>query len=465
MKPVNRTKQKRQYIWFAVISYVLVLFVGCHVGRVEFVDITSFEDVMTHIATHPFDIFPIKWDIMGTAAMLGLIPPLLIHAEYLRRRDLRPTVESGSARWNEDMKAYNKDFVELRVYIPKFLKNLLEKLATLPIIGNLFDRLLESLGNRFAKPDRTPGVRNMIFSNDVYLGMDGRKTDRNCNNLIIGGSGTGKSRYEVKPNILQANCSYVITDPSGELLETMGGYLKNQGYELRVFNLVQMDHSNCYNPFHYIRNEQGVLTMINALIRNTTPKGSSTNDPFWEKAETALLQACCFYLVSECNPEDQNFSNVMKLLRCASAVEGQEDVDSTLDILMNDLKAKNPEHIAVLSYAVFKSAGGGKTAQSILISCQTRLQTFNLSAIKNLTNTDNIDLGSIGDKKVALFCTTSVNDSAFNFLVSLMYTQLFETLYYHAETDSETCPGMRLPVHVRFLLDEFAKDVKFAKVA
>ena len=214
-----------------------------------------------------------------------------------------------------------------------------------------------------------------------------------------------------------------------------------------------MEHSNCYNPFHYIRNEQGVLTMINALIQNTTPKDSHKGDPFWEKAETALLQACCFYLQSECNMEDRNFSNVMKLLRCCRADEGHEDEDSTLDIMMNDLKEKNPEHIAVLSYAVFKSAGGGKTAQSILISCQTRLQTFNLTAIKNLTNTDNIDLGSLGDKKVALFCTTSVNDSAFNYLISLMYTQLFETLYFHAET---ACPGMRLPVHVRFLLDEFA---------
>ena len=214
-----------------------------------------------------------------------------------------------------------------------------------------------------------------------------------------------------------------------------------------------MDHSNTYNPFNYVRNEEGILTMINALIKNTTPKGSSPSDPFWEKAETALLQACCFYLQSECNPEDRNFSSVMKLLRCASAIEGQENVDSTLDIMFNDLKAKDPEHIGVLSYAVFKSAGGGKTAQSILISCQTRLQTFNLTAIKNLTNTDNIDLGSIGDKKVALFCTTPVVDSTFNYLVALMYTQLFETLYYHAETQ---CKGMRLPVHVRFLLDEFA---------
>ena len=301
--------------------------------------------------------------------------------------------------------------------------------------------------------DKSPGSKNMIFSNEVYMSMDGRKTFRNNNVLCIGGSGTGKSRFFLKPNALQANCSYVITDPSGELLETLGKPLKELGYEIRVFNLVQMEHSNCYNPFHYIRNEEGVLVMINALIKNTTPKDSHSNDPFWEKAETALLQACCFYLVSECTKEDQNFANVMKLLRCASAVEGQENVDSALDILFKDLEAKDSEHIACQCYRIFKSAGGGKTAQSILISCQTRLQTFNLTDIKNLTNIDNIHLGDIGDKPVALFCITPAADTTFNYLIALLYTQLFETLYFHAENH---CKGKRLTHHVRFLMDEFA---------
>ncbi len=259
-------------------------------------------------------------------------------------------------------------------------------------------------------------------------------------------------RFFVKPNLLQANCSYVITDPSGELLETMGSYLERMGYEVRVFNLVQMDHSFCYNPFHYIRDDNGVLTMITALIKNTTPEGKSSNDPFWEKAETALLQALCFFLQSECNPEDRNFTNVMKLLRCAEVREGQEDYDSTLDIMFKDLKAKDPEHIAVRQYAVFKQAAG-KTAQSILVSCSVRLTVFNMQSIANLTGTDSVDLASIGDRKVALFCITPTADTTFNFLVAMMYTQLFETLYHHAETG---CKGKRLPVHVRFLLDEFA---------
>lgn len=453
MTPINRKRQRRGYLLAGAGVFLAFFFLTCHIGKVGFEDATSILAGLEHMTEHPLDIFPINWEVVQGLAPLGLLPSLLIYAEYLRKRDLRPSVESGSAQWNENIKGYNKQYAQLRVVVPKPLMAINKVLFRIPLVGKLYQAIWKKLEKNFGVLDRSPETRNMIMSNDIYLCMDGRMTRRNCNVLIIGGSGTGKSRFCVKPNMLQANCSYVITDPSGELLETMGTYLKNIGYEVRVFNLVQMEHSNCYNPFHYIRNEQGVLTMINALIQNTTPKGANKGDPFWEKAETALLQACCFYLQSECNPEDRNFSNVMKLLRCCSAVEGREDEDSTLDIMMNDLKEKNPEHIAVLSYAVFKSAGGGKTAQSILISCQTRLQTFNLTAIKNLTNTDNIDLGSLGDRKTALFCTTSVNDSAFNFLVSLMYTQLFETLYYHAETE---CKGMRLPVHVRFLLDEFA---------
>ena len=453
VKPVNRQEQKKTYFLIEMGVYFAVVYLSLHIGKIGFESVEDISNIVNHAFTHPFDVFPINMSVLSGALLLGLIPPLLIHTEFLRRRDQRPGVENGSAQWNEDLKGFYQKYTEMRVKLPGFVQEINKKVAKIPVIGWIWRAFMKWLEKTLGTVDKRPESKNMIFSQEIYMSMDTRKTRRNNNILIMGGSGTGKTRFIMDPNLLQANCSYVITDPSGELLENMGGYLRDMGYEIRVFNLVQMDHSNCYNPFHYIHSQNGVLTMLNALIKNTTPKGSSPSDPFWEKAETALLQACCFYLQSECNEEDRNFSNVMKLLRCASAVEGQEDVDSTLDILFNDLKEKDPEHIAVLSYAVFKSAGGGKTAQSILISCQTRLQTFNLDAIKNLTNTDNIDLNSIGDKKVALFCTTSINDSAFNYLVSMMYTQLFETLYFHAETE---CPGMRLPVHVRFLLDEFA---------
>lgn len=470
MKPINRHKQQQNYLFLGLGIYALIVFVCLHMGRLavegDTEGLQTLVAALDHAVAQPFDIFPINKEYLFNGLFVGALAPLLIHSEYLRKRDLRPSVENGSARWNEDMEKYNEKYVELsygwpkafeKIGILKKLKELLVKLnkiiSKIFFIGTIWTMISKALSKKTAKPTQGSGSKNMIFTKDVFMSMDTRKTRRNNNVLVIGGSGTGKSRFMVKPNMLQANCSYIITDPSGELLETMGGFLEQEGYEIRVFNLVQMDHSNCYNPFHYIRNQEGVLIMINALIKNTTPKGSSSSDPFWEKAETALLQAICFYLVSECNEEDQNFSSVMKLLRCAKAVEGQEDVDSTLDIMFKDLAAREPEHIAVQSYAVFKSAGGGKTAQSILISCQTRLQTFNLDAIKNLTDIDNIDLGSVGDKKVALFCITPSADTTFNYLVALLYTQLFETLYFHAETQ---CAGKRLKHHVRFLLDEFA---------
>ena len=448
--------------------YVLLIYCGFHFGHVlqgGEINAELLIAALEHCVDSPLELFPTHWETVGKFAVLGTLAPLLVYTQYLRERDLRPMVESGSARWNEDLKKFYQTYTEMTNWPKLFESNKTLRsikdgiikfnnfMVKLPLIGALYKPLVEKIAMMFRRPQTETGNKNMIFTKEVYMSMDGRKTQRNNNACVIGGSGAGKSRFLVKPNVLNANCSMVITDPSGELLETMGGFLVQEGYELRVFNLVQMDHSNCYNPFHYIRNQEGVLIMINALIKNTTPKGSNTSDPFWEKAETALLQAICFYLMSECNPEDQNFSNVMKLLRCAKAAEGQEDVDSTLDILFNDLKEREPEHIAVQSYAVFKSAGGGKTAQSILISCQTRLQTFNLDAIKNLTSTDNIDLGSIGDKKVALFCITPSADTTFNYLIALMYTQLFETLYFHAETEVK---GKFLKSPVRFLLDEFA---------
>lgn len=457
-KPTNRRQMRNRYMLTGALLYLGALYLGARLGAISAanggsVDIVT---VLDQIAANPLGIFPLQWDAIGTAAFMGLIPPLLMYTDYLRKRNLRPGEEKGSATWNENKQRFYKKYAETCSRLPRALMQPLKKLSKIPVLGILFGALYSILDTNTLVLDQRPGSKNMIFSDDIFMSMDTRKTRRNNNVIVFGGSGTGKSRFYVKPNLLQANCSYVITDPSGELLETMGQFLIDQGYELKVFNLSQMEHSNCYNPFHYVRNQEGVLTMINALIANTTAKGSSKGDPFWEKAETALLEACCYYLMERARPTERNFSNVMKLLRCASAVEGQEDVQSPLDIMFADLQKKNPESIACQQYAVFKSAGGGKTAQSILISCQTRLQHFNLQAVKKLTSTDDIDLGTVGDKKTALFCIIPVADVSFNFLVSLLYTQLFETLYFHAENDKEACPGLRLPVHVRFMLDEFA---------
>ena len=455
-KPINRRAQKNRYRILGWFTYAAILYFALHLSHASDVEANALLEAMDHAFASPLDVFPIQWSFMARAAIVGLLAPLLVYTEYLKKRDLRPSEENGSARWTEDLRKYYRKYAETTVNWPRpfswLIRPLDQVLRKIPLFGKLYTVLFDFLFRNFLAPDKAPGSKNMIFTKEIYMSMNTRKTRRNNNILVIGGSGTGKSRYVVKPNLLQANCSFVITDPSGELLETMGGYLEHQGYEVRVFNLVQMDHSFCYNPFNYIRDDNGVLIMITALIKNTTPKGSSTADPFWEKAETALLQALCFYLQSECNPEDRNFTNVMKLLRCAEVREGQENYDSTLDILFKDLKAKNPEHIAVRQYAVFKQAAG-KTAQSILVSCSVRLTVFNMQSIANLTGTDTIDLASVGDKPVALFCITPTADTTFNFLVAMMYTQLFETLYYHAETE---CKGKRLSHHVRFLLDEFA---------
>jgi len=414
-KPIDQNAAKQRYRLLAGGCYLMIVLYFCHWGYLKNQGADSSAlllEALGHMANHPLKIFPIDIRSLLYGLAVGALAPLIAHTEYLRHRDLRPNIENGSARWNTEKKNYVKKYVDT--------------------------------------PYQGTGSPNMILGKDLYLSMDTRKTQRNCNIMCIGGAGTGKSRGLIKPNILQANCSYVITDPSGELLESTGDFLRKQGYEIRVFNLVDMRHSDRYNPFRYIRNQEGVLVMINALVKNTTPKGSRSSDPFWEKAETALLEALCFYVLAVLPEGEQNFSTVMRLLRLAEAPDGQASV---LDQLFADLASKDPNHIAVTSYAVFKSAGGGKTAQSILISCQTRLHTFNLDAIRSLTDTDNIDLGSIGDRPVALFCITPTADTTFNYLVALMYTQLFEMLYHHAETE---CTGRRLPYHVRFLLDEFA---------
>ena len=415
-KPVDRRQLKRRYTYQAVGLYLLIVLFFCHWGYMtaEMPDAAGPEQillVLEHMVQHPFQLLPMDRKFLAYGLLIGVIAPLMVQTEYLQRRDLRPAVENGSAKWNENWKGFQKQFTER------------------PALGS--------------------GSRNMIFAESIYMSMNTRKTMRNNNALVIGGTGTGKSFFVVIPNFMQANCSFVVTDPSGELLESVGTFLEEEGYEVRVFNLVQMEHSDTYNAFHYIRKEEDVLVMVDTLIKNTTPPESRSGDPFWEKAETALLVAISFLLLEQ--PEEyRNFSTLMGFLRLAEADEGEV---SKLDYVFENFAKTQPNHIAVTSYAVYKAAGTGKTAQSILISCQTRLQMFNLKAVQGLTNTDTLDLGSMGDKKVALFCIMPTGNTTFNCLLSMMYTQLFDALYFHAETE---CPGKRLKYPVRFLLDEFA---------
>ena len=293
-------------------------------------------------------------------------------------------------------------------------------------------------------------TNNLLLTQHFRMGLDGYKHKRNLNVLVVGGSGAGKSRTYAIPNIMQCNCSMVITDPKAELLRKTGGVLERNGYEVRVFDLINPETSWCYNPFAYVWDDKDVLKLINNLIRNTTPKGAQSSDPFWEKSETALLQALMLYLLHEAPPEEQNFPMIMEMLGSAQVKEDDEDYQSPLDILFERLEMRDPESIAVKQYAIYKQAAG-KTAKSILISVGVRLAAFNLKQIANLTCTDELDLYSIGEKKVALFCCIPDADTSMNYLVGMIYSNLFQTLYYVADRKY----GGRLPIPVHCIMDEW----------
>ena len=292
---------------------------------------------------------------------------------------------------------------------------------------------------------------NKILTRHVRLGLDTHKHRRSLNVLVIGGSGAAKARSYVKPNILEANTNYVITDPKMEVLTATGGWLKSKGYDIRVLNLVNLEESDGYNPFRYLRDEKDVLKLVNNLIQATTPKGSHESDPFWTKAETALLQAIILMLFQEAPEYEQNFSMVMRVLEYAEVREEDDEYLSPLDLLFQAMERENPESVALRQYKVFKQSAG-KTAKSILVSAAVRLAPFNLPQIRAITDHDDMDLYTLGEKKCALYAVIPDNDNTFNFLVSLLYSQAFQTLYYSADQIHHGA----LPRHVHFVLDEFA---------
>ena len=300
------------------------------------------------------------------------------------------------------------------------------------------------------KYSQKPYSQNILLTQNFRISLDTHKHRRCLNILVVGGSGAGKSRGFALPNIMQCCCSMVITDPKAELLRKTGGLLEKKGYEVRVFDLINPDTSFCYNPFEYVHDDKDVLRLISNLIQNTTPKGSQSSDPFWEKSETALLQALMLYLLHEAPPEEQNFAMIMEMLGSAQVKEEDEDYESPLDILFDRLEMRDPESIAVKQYHIYKQAAG-KTAKSILISVGVRLAAFNLPQIAKLTNTDELDLSNMGERKVALFCCIPDADTSLNYLVGMIYSQLFQTLYYMADR----VHGGALPVPVNCIMDEF----------
>lgn len=398
MKQIKKKPDPMTVIMFVIVSIIATIFLSLHSGMVETDNWVS--GVMGGIQSCVMDpmnfkfttgffkyliIYIIGFSLAGIAA----------YAEFERNAEIDKKAD-GKAQWFESFKKFSKQYT-----------------------------------------DSKHPFNNIILTQNVHLSMNSSVTRRNNNVLVVGGSGSGKTRFMIKPNILQANCSFVITDPKGEILQAEGEMLRKHGYKIKVFNLTDMTHSNSYNPFQYIRDDLGVLMMINCLIKNTNNGQKGGGDPFWEKSETALLQALVFYLKDNPDiPDDcKNFTNVMKLLRAAEINE-EKDTQSPLDLLFAKVEAKDPNSLAVKQYKTFKM-GAGKTLKSILISCAVRLTVFNLQEIENLTMSDDLKLEEIGNEKTALFVVIPAADDTYNFLVSMMYSQLFETLYYRAENE---CP-------------------------
>lgn len=296
-----------------------------------------------------------------------------------------------------------------------------------------------------------PDSDNKLLTQNVRIGLDGRAHRRNFNVLVCGGSGAGKTRFFCKPNIMQANTSFVILDPKGEILRDTGHLLERKGYEVKVLDLINMEKSHCYNPFVYLQDDNDVQKLVTNLFKSTTPKGSQSNDPFWDTAAQMLLLALIFYLKYEAPEEEKNFLMVMEMLRAGDVSEENEGYYSPLDSMFYDLETKEPDHIAVKYYRAYHS-GSAKTLKSIQITLAARLEKFNLESMAMLTATDELELSGMGEKKVALFALIPDNDTSFNFLVSILYTQLFQQLFYVADHKY----GGSLPVHVHFCMDEFA---------
>lgn len=360
------------------------------------------------------EVFTEPWHIQWTdtslrAVLFCLIVYVMGIGVWLStRRNYRRGMEHGSAKWG-DARAVNKKYRQ--------------------------------------RPDNM----NKILTMNVRIGFDGHKHRRNLNVLVIGGSGAGKTRFYVLPNVMQANCSKVILDPKGEILRATGWLLKRKGYQIRVLDLIDMSRSHCYNPFVYLRDDNDVQRLVTNLFKATTPKGSTETDPFWNTSAQMLLLALIFYLKYEAPPEEQNFAMVMEMLRAGEVDEEDSKAPSALDNLFFDLRKTDPDHIALKYYDAYHS-GSGKTLKSIQITLASRLEKFNLDSVAGLTITDELDLWRLGEEKTALFAIIPDNDTSFNFLISILYTQLFQQLFEVADKKY----GGSLPVHVQFLMDEFA---------
>ena len=359
------------------------------------------------VLNNPFQI-ELCEDSLKTVLVLLLCYGLGIGIYFSTRRNYRRREEHGSAKWG-NAGAVNKKYAQ------------------------------------------SPKSENKLMTQNVSIGLNAKKHRRNLNTLVCGGSGAGKTRFYCKPNLMQANTSFVILDPKGEIVRDVGKLLEAKGYEIKVLDLISMEKSHCYNPFVYLQNDNDIQRLVTNLFKSTTPKGSQSNDPFWDTAASMLLLALVFYLHYEAPPDEQNFAMVMEMLRAGAIEDEEEPRPSPLDNLFSELEYENPDHIALKYYHSYHS-GSAKTLKSIQITLAARLEKFNLESLASLTSTDELELETLGEKKTALFALILDNDTSFNFLVSILYTQLLQQLFYSADH----IHGGSLPIPVHFLMDEFA---------
>ena len=408
---VNRQEnQKTIYILLGILSvfviWLALIVAGCYDEGIKLFELL---DRLTVAMNNPTHITFNEYSLKAVLIFLFLYA-MGIGVYFSSRENRRLGEEHGSARW-----------------------------------GNV-----KSVVKRYMDKD---SYKNIILSQNMRLGLNAKKHRRNLNVLVVGGSGAGKTRFYAKPNLMQCNTSFIVADPKGEMLRSIAPLLIENGYDIKVFNLIEPENSDGYNPFVYIRKDEDVIKLISNLIQNTTPKNAQQNDPFWEKSEIALDSALMLYLLHEAPPEEQTFEMLMFLIENAATVEDEDEsgYQSPVDILFQGLEDEKPEHIAVRQYKIFKQASG-KTAKSILISAAVRLAAFNLPEIAKMTSYDNLDIGTLGERKRAIFCVIPDNDNSFNYLVGMLYTQAFQALYFNADNNH----GGELPIPVHIVMDEFA---------
>ena len=395
-------------VWAAFvipIVWLAVLMAGCYAPGMTIFDLAA---QFSEVTQTPFSLHWTPYTMKFIGIFLLLYGGAILFY-YTGQKNTRPGEEHGSASWGS----------------------------------------VRELDKKYRDKD---AGKNVILTQHLQMSMNGKLHRRNLLQIIVGGSGSGKTRFLAKPNLMLANASFIVTDPKGEMLRAVENLFLEEGYVLRVFDLIDPSKSDCYNPFRYIRKDADVFKLIDSFIKNTTPKGAKANDPFWEKSETALDSALMLYLLHEAPPEDQNMETILYMIENGGAKEEDDDYSSPLDLLFEALEEEQPDHIAVRQYHIFKQAAG-KTAKSILVSAAVRLASFTLPEIQRITATDDMELGKLGERKQAIFCIIpDSNDASLNFLVGMLYTQAFQELYYQADKVHQGA----LPVPVRLMFDEFA---------